>query len=623
MKRIIYLMCIVLALFTHINAYGTIYYVDPDDGYDIPDPSWGQSTSEAYLTIAYAISKCTTNDTIKLMDGDFVEARQYLNFGGTLWKTNRNVLIYVDEQITIEPWATSTPVIVAYNYTYDADTLPNGIAEVMYIDQPNVTIQNIQFDGYHQASNLYVKTCNVIYITPDADNTKILYCDFTHFGNDAWGGGSYDFYTIIAGGWPDHANTLDTIDIMYNTFHDNPFQSVGAHEIYVSRTSSAEIEYNHIVSNGYGCPLKIRGQCLNTEFVGNTVHGAAECFLHDENAGGGYSSGTIVQNNTFGDSLDVIDEDEYLKPFKPHANHIVTFEDNIIYEYSTADSRYIQGLTCKSSSTDIYAAQNNSSNSVITLLPNEHAPSPTADYGQTGNQYFCQGDMCTTSGYVIFCGQNSGGQQIVYSDDMDGTNDSSDIFNNTSYPNIKITALCSLGSTTYLTAIRDTANECVRIYESATDEVISGIPKLTRAFADVDSITAMAYDGSYVVFTEYKNGTSLIRKATLANLGSPTDIETVSGYIPAMCFAKGSLITAFQNGSTRRIYIGSLTDAITATYATLASKNFIALVGSSNYLYTVMHNDSGGNERKKIYFTKTLTAVDNQVYFYSQWYKDF
>jgi len=614
MKKFIFFMCIITALLTHINAYGTIYYVDSeqgDNGYS------GLIYTDAFATITYAITQCGTNDTIRLMDGDFVEDRHQINAPGTdPWDGERYVQIFVDESITIERWD-GDPTIIGFNYDYYPEEDDHELYDIMDIDQPNVVIQNITFDGYHivLADTFYVKVHNNVFMTPDADGTQILNCNFTNFGNDDWNQGNYDFYSIVGGGWADTSavppnNSLDNIKINDNDFYNNPFESWGAHEIYLTYSTGAEIKRNDITNNCSGHPLKLRDDCLNIVFEDNIVRGGNYCFLGDyPNENEGYSSNTTVKGNSFIDNGSTMADSisyytgiggnwVYKGPFNI-GNHITTFENNTIFEFSADDQHYVHGITYKSSANDLYITEKRGTRDEVTILPNIHAPSPATGYGIMDSLYFCQGDMCTTNGYVIFCGQNSAGQQIVYSDNIDGNLNSTNIFNNTSYPNIKITALTSLGLTTYLTAIRDTGNQCVRIYESTHTAIINGIPKLTRAFADADSITAMAYDGSYVVFTEYKNGTSRIRKAALASLGSPTDIETVSGYIPAMCFAKGSLVTAYKNGSTRRIYIGTLNDAITGTYDTLASKNFIALVGNSDYLYTVMHNDTGGNERKK------------------------
>ncbi|MCE5251446.1 hypothetical protein LLG96_14630 [bacterium] len=632
MKNILRIALITIALFS-INGivWCTTYYVDPVNGYDVPDPSWGQSTGQAYRTIKYAISKCSTNDIVKLMDGDFVEVKfNTPGGGGEIWDGVRHVQIFVDKQITIER-EDGDPTIIGFNYDYPAEG-GNDLDDIMLIDQTDVEINDITFDGYYYATGDTVKTNNVIYITPDADGTQVLYCNFTNFGSDAFYGGGYDFYSIVGGGWPktESSNRLYNVKINYNNFYGNPFASVGAHEIYLNYASDAEIKYNNITNNGKGIPLKLKDGCISTDIIGNTVHGANTGFIYDEYVTY-YSSETIVTDNTFDDSYGVINENEYLGPFRPTANHIKLFEDNTIYEFSTADTKHIQGLAYKSSANDLYAAQKNSSHTEAIILPNPNAPSPDNGYGFSADNYYCQGDMCTTSAYVVFCTQYSGTQR-VYKDYIDGDFDNganpSDYLSVGQYETV--TALSSYDDNSFLTAIRDTGNSEVRIYQSTTSDLTYSL-KLYKSFTFADSITAIACNGTDIVFATYKNGTSKIYNGTLNDLNNATKQgNDISGYVSSMCFARGNLVTAVydNNSQLSKLYYGSSsnpTNYYTGNYAYII---FLALAGdygtgNENYMYSLVHDTSGGNNCKKIYFTKDVTDYDDQLYFYSQWYRDF
>lgn len=649
MKKICLL--ILLATLCVSQALATTYYVDPDDG----DDSW-PGTSPVYvvgpedgpfLTILAALNAASTNDTIYLMEGEFVESRFSADnrddqYDTDSWDQPRNVQINITKDITLDRYQSTTPEIIGYNSTYSAhgSSVPNGLDDVILIDASGVEIRNIIFDGlYNVITTVKVKTHNVVCMTPDADSAKIMYCHFKNFGNDDWtrNGDEYDFYSIVGGGWAGQSgtpNTLDNVDIMYNTFNDNEeFESRGAHEIYINRANNADIMYNHIINSGVGQPLKLKDGCTNTKIKYNTVHGAPNCFLYDEKTGDDYSSGTEFVGNTFGDSLSVIgDHDTYEKPFRPIAGHISLFEDNSIYEMTTADERYIHGITF-SNNGDLYAAHQNGNPDEVFILPNRHAPNPDNGYGKTYSGYHCQGDMCTLSNYVIWCAQNSSGSQYLYLDYIDGDFDG--VQGEIVVPSSKITlvsgdvitALTSFDSTHFLTAVRNTQNSYVKIYKSVYDG-IDDSTLLTKTFTFADSITAMAYDGTDLVFATYDSGndeSKIYSDSSPSNLNDPDYVMTLDGHIPAMCFARGYLVTARHDGSTRTIFYGSASDPDSSSEG-LVNKQIRALAGNSDYLYTLVYDNSGGTDRKKIYFTKDFSSsggYNDQLYFYSQWYKDF
>jgi len=618
-----------MCIFLSSAVWGASWYIDGWDGDDSNDGT--NMSTEAFATIKRALDRCSNNDTI-VIQGEFLEAPRDTSYGGSSWDGSVLAQIFVDKSnITLTKIA--NPLIEGTIYAYTPD---DSLQFVMRIDNTYNTIEDLKFDGYHMDNNYnYAYTHNVLYMTPDADNSEISNCEFTNFGYEWCPVDTlYYFYSIVGGGHQNQANTLDNIDIMYNTFYDNPFESKGAHEIYLTNASGAEVEYNHILNNGEGHPLKLRDGCSNVEFMYNTVHGARRCFLGDyPNSGEDYSTGTIVKGNTFGDSLSVIDEDVYESPFKTTANFITTFEDNTIYEFSSADSRYIQGLTYISSATDLYAAHKNSSHTEAFILPNPHAPGPDNGYGFSANNYYCQGDMCTTSSYVVFCTQNSAGAQRAYKDSIDGDWDNG--VNPSNYlsvgQNETVTALASYNSSTFLTAIRDTGNSEVRIYQSTTDSLTNSL-KLNKSFTFADSITAIACNGTDIVFATYKSGTSKIYKGTLgAGLNNATQQDSnISGYVSAMCFARGYLVTAVYDSSQdeSKLYYGTSsdpTDSYTSSYSDIM---FIALTGDydtgdNDYLYSLVHDTSSGTNCKKIFFTKDVTDYDDQLYFYSQWFRYF
>lgn len=621
-------LLLILTAMMSTLCWATDRYVSVDGS----DTQGDGSYFDPWKTIQWAVDHCNTNDTIYIRSGDFLEDPSDVN----------NCYIYINNKngITLrsqyESYANRANIVGNYE-----ETVPSAFGFVIN-KSSNVTFKKLIFDGYNHfpgTSDPLGKAHDTIRMYDTADYTTITQCAFTQMGRSITDDDESDYrFEAIIGAWGktgDSSAKIENLVIDRNMFFDNPFDNTHAHEIYLTKNSNATVYGNYIVNNGEGHPLKLRHGCVNAVFDSNTVHGAYNCFLGDyPNEGDDYSTGTILRDNIFSDSLSVIDEDIYEGPFEPTPNHIITFEDNTLYEFSTIDSRYIQGIIYKSGATDLYAAHKDNICTKAFLLPYPQVAGPDSCYGVSGDNFYCQGDMCTTDSitdYVIFCTQNSNGQQIVYSDDIDRVYDSSNIFNNTSYPNIKITALCSLESSTYLTAIRDTGNQCVRIYESTTGAVINGIPKLTKVFADADSITAMAYDGSYVVFATCKSGTSKIYKGTLNNLGSATQQgNDISGYVSAMCFARGYLVTAVYDSvqDESKLYYGTSSNPTSSSTNSYSDILFVALTGSygtgdNDYLYSLIHDTSGGTNCKKIYFSKDVTAYNDQLYFYSQWFKDF
>lgn len=621
-----------LLLVYNIGWCSDCFFVDPDNG---DDSSWlVNDPNNPLKTIKTALEEASNGDYIYLKEGEFFETRfsaDNTDDSGS-WDNARNVLININKTITMDHYQTTTPEIVAFNDTYAAGGT-YGLVDVMLIDAPGVKIQNIIFDGYHEVQmpvygEYNLNTHNVIYMTPDADSTQVLYCDFTNFGEEP---SANKFYAIVGGGWDSQQdNYLLYPKIKNNTFHGNPFEGAGAHEMYFSRTDSAEVMNNTIHNNGEGIALKLRDRCRKMVFANNAVYGTRGYFLGDNPNDGDedYSSDTYFYGNTFADDSPSVMGNEYSKPFGPTAGHIIYFKDNNLYIPQT-DSKYIHGITYKSNSNDLYYAWNSGTRDSVYVLVNQHAPNPsTGFYGTMGQGFHCQGDMCTTDTYniyVIYCTQDATGAQLVYKDDIDHVCDSSILLSTVSSPNITITAFASRpGRETFLTALRDTNSSRVRIYESSTTSIQNGTPKLDITFTNADSITAMAYDGTDLVFATYKSGTSKIYTGAIGSLSISTPVATKTGYISAMCFSQGNLVTAVLEGSTQKLYYGTKTNPLpTANSQTLIGKKVIALAGNGTYLYSLVHDNSGGTSRNKIYFTENLSDYDNQTYFFTHWYRDY
>ena len=415
-------LLILLAALSASQVSAMTYYVDPDDG----DDSWS-GLIEYYIqfpedgplqTIKEALYRASTGDTIRLLTGNFIEAtfdagnKDYPE-DPDKWDDSRRVQINVNKSITMDNFDSSVPVIIGFNDVDPDDT----IDDLMLIDQPNVIIQNIYFDGENEEyqPDTLLNTHNVINITPDADSTQVRYCDFTNFGEEE---SVHQFFSIVGGGWVDQGNYVQYPKIKYNTFHDNPFEGEGAHEIYFCRTDSAEVMNNTIYNNGGGIPIKWRDGCWKMAVANNTVYGASTSFIGDyPNSGEIYSDSTYVYGNTFDDDSPSVIGNEYSKPFGPTAGHIIYFKDNNLYIPQT-DSHYIHGITHKSNSNDLYYAWESGTKDSVYVLVNQHAPNPSDGYyGATGSNFHCQGDMCitdTTNMYVILCTQDSTGNQIVY-----------------------------------------------------------------------------------------------------------------------------------------------------------------------------------------------------------------
>jgi len=189
MKKTVYLLIIMLLSLFSVNIiWANSWYVDPVDGDDSVLPIINDSDNP-WETIKRALDHCSSGDTIELMDGDFVEAVWDTSYGGQgVWEDNDGgnwyLQISVDKSnVTLRKYSgnQSKPTIIGYNPTQD------NLNYLMRIDNTYVKLQNIIVDGlYIDYTSIYLEVNDAIYITPDADNTEITYCEFTNFGNQ-WG----------------------------------------------------------------------------------------------------------------------------------------------------------------------------------------------------------------------------------------------------------------------------------------------------------------------------------------------------------------------------------------------------------------------------------------------------
>ena len=154
--------------------------------------------------------------------------------------------------------------------------------------------------------------------------------------------------------------------------------------------------------------------------------------------------------------------------------------------------------------------------------------------------------------------------------------------------------------------------------------------------AGLESITAMATNGSTVAFVGYKSSSSkFYHFYTLAS--SPPYVTSIDStgsygyYIPAMTFLGNELVSAREASSVTQIYKGSTSSPFT-TYLETTSSTSINVVsmagydtGTKTYLYTVLEDESSSSSavNKKLYFNDDEYNPFDDVLFFSHWWGDF
>jgi len=628
MKKIVYLIIVMaFSIISVTTVCANPWYVDPDDG----DDSWlppENDPDHPWETIKRALDHCSSNDTIELMDGDFVEAVWDTTWGGSnAWDiTERTIQISVDKSnVTLRKYSgnQSKPTIISYDDDYDLNY-------VMRIDQTYVKVQNIIFDGYNAATSDSVETNDVIYITPDADNTEITNCEFINFGNEWEADG---FYAIIAGGWHSETNTLNSIKVNDNEFPGNPFEGSHAHEIYLNYTTNSEIKRNDITNTGVGHPIKFRAGCLNITFESNTVRGAHYCFIGDyPNPGESNSSGIKVTDSSFIDPNSVINTGTYIGPFRNlySSSFISEFSGNTVVEGGDRNwkvrSITTDGLklfmcyrnTHATSAVQIHLVEFGEHNGpvfkrIVDVLSNK------------ASGYDCDGNM-SYIGNDIFVSTNDGSNIRVYK-----VNSSTGAIDSTTYfeepmSDYEITAMCPYNGTYFITALRyyNDANGVwyARIYKSTSsdllyDDIYSQPDNL------VHSVTALGVSGSTLVFvTDEGGGTYKIYSGTIPASGniSTTPRENLSYEVTGLTYLGGTLMTALQDGTSTKIYSGTTSDPVGTLRETYTTTNLIALESDSEFIFMVKDDTGDDDEERTVYFTNSTTNMDDDIIYHSKWY---
>lgn len=147
--------------------------------------------------------------------------------------------------------------------------------------------------------------------------------------------------------------------------------------------------------------------------------------------------------------------------------------------------------------------------------------------------------------------------------------------------------------------------------------------------ASVDSITAIARNGSTIVFSGFDDstdnttiyyGTLVISPYTLTNQGSSSSSNT---YIPAMTYKGSTLITAKASTNLTpqetSLYEGTAGNPLNSrVYGPSTTTKILSLAGNSDYIFTVVSN-TNNNSNKKVFISDTTSDPFDEVLFFSHW----
>lgn len=662
MKKIIALFMMSLIIVS--QSWTATLYVDPMSG----DDDDNGSVTTPFQHIWKAINEASDSDVILLKSGDYYhEGFRKVQFPhDSDPPAYRNVYINVDKSVTLQRLnASYTPRIVGYyNTMAESDSLENSY--LVHIDDSSVEINYIKFDGYnffyHSGYNGYtnpdsVETMmplhNTIAITVDGTNAEVYGCEFKHFGRGLLTSGSSDYVNqAIIGAWcPYNEGPINGVKINNNTFWDNHLDSHFGHEIYLTRRTNAEIKDNTIYSSGLGTPIKLRNECSNILIENNYVLGASfRGFVNGwKDDGQSYPSGIKLINNVFSDSTGTYGADmsvdtvtPFKGPFTPNT-HVNSIESAFITEFSgniigdlisypasqthLQDTHYVHGVCVDSDGVYMASAADNTMD-FVHYFPQHAGPLSWRKDGYTDFGDYCVGDLCTTEDYIFTAAKNSSNQFTAWRcNKQDGaTGDTAvDIAVSSSMP---ITAMSSTNlSGRFLTAVRD--GGYAKIFVSAETDLDAGTVWQSSA---IDSVTAIAHNGSTVTFVGYINGTSTYYQFTLVSaapyyITAPASCSTCNYYIPAITYLGNDLISA--RGGTS-LYKGTPSNPFTTFLESTDNSNIKVVsmagydTGTEEYLYTVLNNNADTTDEinKKLYYNDDDTAPFDDVLFFSHWWGD-
>ena len=208
-----------------------------------------------------SILQCS-NDFIYLKSGDYNNEgiRNVTVNNGSSGKAH----IFVNKSVTFDDYG--SPRIVGYCTSTSLDSL--YYLYIMLIDDSNVTVKDIQFDGfnfyhslaYYGVYDWLLAHHGSIQISGNGSYAIIQNCEFQNMGrsydpDSADDGQSND---AIIGSHPmNTGNTIYGVQILDNTFMYNPIDTSHGHEIYLTKNENAEISGNTIYNNGWGCSVAI------------------------------------------------------------------------------------------------------------------------------------------------------------------------------------------------------------------------------------------------------------------------------------------------------------------------------------------------------------------------------
>jgi len=557
------------------------------------------------------------------MWGEFVEAPwdTTYNASGNYWdKDEVTIQISVDKsQVTLTNYSTYTPVI----YGYSPDAPDETVDYIMRIDNTSNIVENILFDGYYDdVGGGDVYTHDVVFMTPEADYTEISNCDFTNFGWE-WNPNApdeYYFYGIVTGGWADSTNYLENVEISNNDFYSNLFETNGAHELYLTKSSYSTFSGNDITNNGEGHPLKIREGCHDITIYNNTIYGASNCFFadypNDSNETDSYN--IKVNSNTFNDPYGVIGS-SYEGPFyNPRKYPFISefWGNTISYLFADSDTVKTYGVACDADSTylAVYRLDEDSGKTSLYKFRKQGGPLKHFIGTRTGCKHYAQGDMCTTSSRIIVSTFSSNATDSCYvykfHKEWSGGQTSADtVYTGT---RLKVTALAPKNSSTFVTALVESGD--AKIYDSTESNLVSSLIWSSAAY---DSVTAVAFVNNQYVFAAFKD---LATDSTYIFSKSGVDVPVIRAageyYITAMTAFGDTLISAKKTTTTSQVYRGTYSNPLETKIDDLSSTDHvISLAGSTNYFYLI-------KDRKKLHYSNTDSDADKDVLYYSRWWKN-
>jgi len=638
MKRI-FNTCLFLVLgitYCLCSAWGVdSWCVDPNNGDDsLPSVMVKNNSAYAYEHILKALTEASAGDSILLKSGDYND--EVISAVTSLG----NTFIHVNKSIKMNRFRTNTPRIAG---SYVGGPSTENLS-LMLINSSSVTVKNVKFDGYNDLYNINTQPDSLlphhvtIRITSYGSSTKIDNCEFKHMGRslDTSVGVNRHEAIICSHPYP-YSTAINNVQILTNTFVDNPFDTSHGHEVYLTKNSNAKIKYNIIHNCSVGVPLRFSNECTNAEIEYNNVYGAAKHgFIHDwENDGCKWCSGFIVNYNVFSDTDSSAVHADYEGPiisqsdsFNNRSAYVAEFNNNVIVDndsliFANDDAKAFKIYGVASDADTIYISVHRTDEDATRVYAFDEKNGPvmrplykTPDYEEPTNE------ICRTEDYIIVNTVN-GSNNSLYKLHKNGSTTSQ--FGSTWAKSTReITALCLYTGDQFFVAT---------IESGTTPKIFKGdisaslfVEIFDASSIDADEITAMTYDGSKVVFA-VKDGNNTHIYSMDTDGTDDTNEQTFStSTVPAMSCFNYKIYTACRNDGSNitTLYEGSYAnpDSNSLSLSTTEISSIGGWKTSSDFLFAIKNVSNDGD--KKLYFSDApMTSLFQDVLYYSRWWKNY